>query len=62
MVNVGYWRIKMLISDCCGYEVKYHNICSSCLEHSEPYELEELENELEEEALEWERKDSEEEE
>ena len=52
----------MLISDCCGYEVKYHDICSSCLEHSEPYELEELENELEEEALEWERKDSEEEE
>ena len=54
----------MLISNCCGYEVKYHDICSSCLEHTDPYEeedLEELENELEEEALEWERKDSEEE-
>lgn len=55
----------MLISNCCGYEVKYHNICSSCLEHTEPYEeedVQELEDELEKEALEWERKDSEDEE
>ena len=54
----------MLISNCCGYEVKYHDICSSCLEHTDPYEeedVQELEDELEKEALEWERKDSEEE-
>jgi len=30
----------MLISDCCQAKVQYHNICSSCLEHCEPYEEE----------------------
>jgi len=55
----------MLISDCCGYDVLYHNICSNCHEHCDPYEeedVEDLEEELDQEALEWERKDSEEEE
>jgi hypothetical protein len=37
----------MLISNCCGYEVKYHDICSSCLEHTDPYEEEDVQ-ELEE--------------
>ena len=28
----------MLVSDCCSYEVMYHDICKSCQEHCEPYE------------------------
>ena len=28
----------MLISDCCGYKVLYHDICSNCHEHCDPYE------------------------
>ena len=41
----------MLISNCCGYEVKYHDICSSCLEHTAPYEAEEVQELEEQEGI-----------
>ena len=41
----------MLISNCCGYEVKYHDICSSCLEHTDPYEEEDVQELEEQEGI-----------
>ena len=41
----------MLISNCCGYEVKYHDICSSCLEHRDPYEEEDVQELEEQEGI-----------
>ena len=41
----------MLISNCCGYEVKYHDICSSCLEHTDPYEEEDVQELEEQEGM-----------
>ena len=41
----------MLISNCCGYEVKYHDICSSCLEHTDPYGEEDVQELEEQEGI-----------
>lgn len=34
-VHVEEMFEEVLISDCCGAEVVYDNICSECLEHCE---------------------------